>query len=148
MSVELYSGSTSHKQKIPESMIQKKRELHLSYSQAFGVARTTDKFRPRYCAGVHYISAVLLSIAKFREYSEFRKRFIYQDFKSLNNCSFCFLFSILIVKHSVYRAAKALALASHSRAKIQRIFEIIVIFYQLFLEDWDIYRKFAAKYKS
>lgn len=51
-------------------MIQKKRELHLSYSQAFGVARTTDKFRPRYCAGVHYISAVLLSIAKFREYSE------------------------------------------------------------------------------
>lgn len=32
-------------------MILKKRELHLSYSQAFGVARTTDKFRPRYCAG-------------------------------------------------------------------------------------------------
>lgn len=47
MSVELDSG-TSHislkgnpmrKPKIPESMIQKKRELHLSYSQAFGVAR-------------------------------------------------------------------------------------------------------------
>ena len=55
MSVELYSGSTSHKQKIPESMIQKKRELHLSYSQAFGVARITDKFRPRYSAGVHLI---------------------------------------------------------------------------------------------
>ena len=34
-------------------MIQKKRELHLSYSQAFGVARITDKFRPRYSAGVH-----------------------------------------------------------------------------------------------
>ena len=58
-------------------MIQKKRELHLSYSQAFGVARTTDKFRPRYSAGVHLISAVLRSIAKFREYSEFRKRFVY-----------------------------------------------------------------------
>ena len=55
MSVELYSGSTSHKQKIPESMILKKRELHLSYSQAFGVARITDKFRPRYSAGVHLI---------------------------------------------------------------------------------------------
>ena len=55
MSVELYSGSTSHKQKIPESMIQKKRELHLSYSQAFGVARITDKCRPRYSAGIHLI---------------------------------------------------------------------------------------------
>uniref|UniRef100_UPI004028267A hypothetical protein n=1 Tax=Prevotella sp. TaxID=59823 RepID=UPI004028267A len=86
---------------------QKKRELHLSYSQAFGVARTTDKFRPRYSAGVHLISAVLLSIAKFREYSEFRKRFIYQGFKSLKICSFCFLFYILIVIHSVYRVAKA-----------------------------------------
>lgn len=53
MSVELYSGSTSHKQKIPESMIQKKRELHLSYSQAFGVALPTDKFSPRYSAGIH-----------------------------------------------------------------------------------------------
>ena len=34
-------------------MIQKKRELHVSYSQAFGVARKTDKFRPRYSAGIH-----------------------------------------------------------------------------------------------
>ena len=77
MSVELYSGSTSHKQKIPESMIQKKRELHLSYSQAFGVARKTDKFRPRYSAGVHLISVLHLLIAKFREYSEYRKSFVY-----------------------------------------------------------------------
>ena len=53
-------------------MIQKKRELHLSYSQAFGVARTTDKFRPRYSAGVHrtYLRNIHLSIAKFREYSK------------------------------------------------------------------------------
>ena len=36
-------------------MIKKKRRLHLSYSQAFGVARITDKFRPRYSAGVHLI---------------------------------------------------------------------------------------------
>ena len=49
-------------------MIQKKRELHLSYSQAFGVARKTDKFRPRYSAGVHLISVLHLLIAKFREY--------------------------------------------------------------------------------
>lgn len=56
-------------------MIQKKRELHLSYSQAFGVARKTDKFRPRYSAGVHLISVLHLLIAKFREYSEYRKRF-------------------------------------------------------------------------
>lgn len=63
--------------KIPESMIQKKRELHLSYSQAFGVARKTDKFRPRYSAGVHLISVLHLLIAKFREYSEYRKRFVY-----------------------------------------------------------------------
>lgn len=77
MSVELYSGSTSHKQKIPESMIQKKRELHLSYSQAFGVVRKTDKFRPRCSAGVHLISVLHLLIAKFREYSEYRKRFVY-----------------------------------------------------------------------
>ena len=35
-------------------MIQKKRELHLSYSQAFGVARITDKFRLRYSAGIHF----------------------------------------------------------------------------------------------
>ena len=101
-------------------MIQKKRELHLSYSQAFGVARTTDKFRPRYCAGVHYISAVLLSIAKFREYSEFRKRFIYQDFKSLIHCSFCFLFNNLIVKHSVYRVAKAQALPPFRGQKYEK----------------------------
>lgn len=47
--------------KIPESMIQKKRELHLSYSQAFGVARITDKFRPRYSAGM----VIHLLIAKF-----------------------------------------------------------------------------------
>ena len=64
MSVELDSG-TSHtsskeksyhmrKPKIPESMIQKKRELHLSYSQAFGVALPTDKFSPRYSAGIHF----------------------------------------------------------------------------------------------
>lgn len=42
------------KPKIPESMIQKKRELHLSYSQAFGVALPTDKFSPRYSAGIHF----------------------------------------------------------------------------------------------
>ena len=58
-------------------MIQKKRELHLSYSQAFGVARKTDKFRPRYSAGVHLISVLHLLIAKFREYSEYRKRFVF-----------------------------------------------------------------------
>mgnify|MGYP004448292989 CR=1 FL=1 len=59
-------------------MIQKKRELHLSYSQAFGVARKTEiKFRPRYSAGVHLISVLHLLIAKFREYSEYRKRFVY-----------------------------------------------------------------------
>ena len=101
-------------------MIQKKRELHLSYSQAFGVARKTDKFRPRYCAGVHLISVLLLSIAKFREYSEFRKRFIYQDFKSLKICSFCFLFYILIVTHSVYRAAKAQASPSFRGQKYEK----------------------------
>lgn len=79
MSVELYSGSTSHKQKIPESMIQKKRELHLSYSQAFGVTLPTDKFSPRYSAGIHlfYCWEIHLLIAKFREYSEYRKRFVY-----------------------------------------------------------------------
>lgn len=70
MSVELYSGSTSHKQKIPESMIQKKRELHLSYSQAFGVARKTDKFRPRYSAGVYrtysFVNDILLIRQNFK----------------------------------------------------------------------------------
>ena len=90
-------------------MIQKKRRLHLSYSQAFGVARKTDKFRPRYSAGVHLISVLHLSIAKFREYSEFRKRFIYQDFVSLKISTICFLLSILIVIHSVHRLAKAQA---------------------------------------
>ena len=58
-------------------MIQKKRELHLSYSQAFGVARTTDKFRPRYSAGIHFsMFGKHLLIAKFREFPN-RKRFVY-----------------------------------------------------------------------
>ena len=38
---------------MPESKDKKKRELRLSNSQAFGVARISDKFRPRYSAGVH-----------------------------------------------------------------------------------------------
>ena len=105
-------------------MIQKKRRLHLSYSQAFGVARKTDKFRPRYSAGVHLISVLHLSIAKFREYSEFRKRFIYQDFVSLKISTICFLLSILIVIHSVHRLAKALASPPYLDAKVQRIFEL------------------------
>ena len=58
-------------------MIHKKRELELSYSQEFGVARKTDQFRPRYSAGVHLISVLHLLIAKFLEYSAYRKRFVY-----------------------------------------------------------------------
>ena len=71
MSVELYSGSTSHKQKIPESMIQKKRERHLSYSQAFGVALQTDKISPRYREGINlfYCWEIHLLISNFRDYS-------------------------------------------------------------------------------
>ena len=51
-------------------MIQKKRELHLSYSQAFGVARITDKFRPRYSAGVYrtysFVNDILLIRQNFK----------------------------------------------------------------------------------
>ena len=38
---------------MSESRYKKSVELHLSYSQAFGVARTTDKFSPRYSAGIY-----------------------------------------------------------------------------------------------
>ena len=42
-------------------MIKKKRKLHLSYSQAFGVARIyTDKIRLRYSAGVHLIYGIYI----------------------------------------------------------------------------------------
>ena len=39
ISVELDSGQRATRLKIPKNMIKKKRKLHLSYSQAFGVAR-------------------------------------------------------------------------------------------------------------
>lgn len=84
-------------------MIQKKRELHLSYSQAFGVARKTDKFRPRYSAGVHLISVLHLLIAKFREYSEYRKRFVYYYIICLKFYSFCFLLFYFICSTYVTR---------------------------------------------
>ena len=124
MSVELYSGSTSHKQKIPESMIQKKRELHLSYSQAFGVARKTDKFRPRYSAGVHLISVLHLLIAKFREYSEYRKRFVNYYIICLKFYSFCFLLFYFICSTYVTREQPPAATSPLSRAKLQKINEI------------------------
>ena len=123
MSVELYSGSTSHKQKIPESMIQKKRELHLSYSQAFGVARKTDKFRPRYSAGVHLISVLHLLIAKFREYSEYRKRFVYYYVICLKFYSFCFLLFYFNWSTYVTREQPPGAIFPFSRAKVQKINE-------------------------
>lgn len=39
--------------KMPKSTDKKKRRLPSSDSQAFGVARISDKFRLRYSAGVH-----------------------------------------------------------------------------------------------
>ena len=106
-------------------MIQKKRRLHLSYSQAFGVALPTDKFRPRYSAGVHliYCWEIHLLIAKFREYSEYRKRYVYEYIICLCYCSFCFLFLILIVQHDVMMGAVAAKPSPLSLAKIQNIFD-------------------------
>ena len=124
MSVELYSGSTSHKQKIPESMIQKKRELHLSYSQAFGVARKTDKFRPRYSAGVHLISVLHLLIAKFREYSEYRKRFVYYYIICLKFILSVSYYSILFVQLMLQGSSHLRQPLPFSRAKLQKINEI------------------------
>ena len=124
MSVELYSGSTSHKQKIPESMIQKKRELHLSYSQAFGVARKTDKFRPRYSAGVHLISVLHLLIAKFREYSEYRKRFVYYYIICLKFILSVSYYSILFVQLMLQGSSRLRQPLPLLRPKLQKINEI------------------------
>ena len=40
-------------QKMPKSKNKESVSFPYQYSQAFGVARKTDKFRPRYSAGVH-----------------------------------------------------------------------------------------------
>ena len=126
MSVELYSGSTSHKQKIPESMIQKKRELHLSYSQAFGVALPTDKFSPRYSAGIHlfYCWEIHLLIAKFREYSEYRKRFVYYYIICLKFILSVSYYSILFVQLMLQGSSRLGQPLPFSRAKLQKINEI------------------------
>ena len=59
-------------------MIQKKRELHLSYSQAFGVALSKQiSSAHAYSAGIHFsMFGKHLLIAKFREFPN-SKRFVY-----------------------------------------------------------------------
>lgn len=87
-------------------MIQKKRELHLSYSQAFGVALPTDKFSPRYSAGIHlfYCWEIHLLIAKFREYSEYRKR-LYLIFYMSKILFFLFLIILFYLFNLCYKGA-------------------------------------------
>lgn len=89
-------------------MIQKKRELHLSYSQAFGVALPTDKFSPRYSAGIHlfYCWEIHLLIAKFREYSEYRKR-LYLIFYMSKILFFLFLIILFYLFNLCYKGAAA-----------------------------------------